>query len=89
MSKGCWASQLRCAAQAAFVLASDICYAKVNLGPPLVLPGTTSVFDSLGIIEALAAYLTSSMKKEHRSGKFGHDPDQYRELTKAPDGFYE
>jgi len=70
------------------LLASDVCYAKANLGPPPVLPGTTSIFDSLGMVHS-ARRLTRTAEETGAEIWFGHDPEQYQQLTKAPDGFYE
>lgn len=70
------------------LLASDVCYAGANLGPPLVLPGTASVFDSLGMVQA-ARRLTRTAEETGAEIWFGHDPDQYSDLVKAPDGVYE
>lgn len=70
------------------LLASDICYAAANLGPPAVLPGTASVFDSVGMVQA-ARRLTRVADEIGAEVWFGHDPDQYADLIKAPEGFYE
>ncbi len=70
------------------LLASDVCYAAANLGPPPVLPGTASVFDSLGMVKA-ARRLTHISQEIGAEVWFGHDPEQYTGLIKAPDGFYE
>jgi glyoxylase-like metal-dependent hydrolase (beta-lactamase superfamily II) len=70
------------------LLASDVCYAAANLGPPPVLLGTASVFDSLGMVQA-AHRLTPVAHEIGAEVWFGHDPDRYTGLTKAPDGYYE
>lgn len=70
------------------LLASDVCYAGVNLGPPPLLPGTASVFDSLGMVQA-ARRLSHTGDELGAEIWFGHDPDQYAGLLKAPDGLYE
>ncbi len=70
------------------LLASDVCYAKSNLGPPPALPGTASVFDSLGMVHA-ARRLIQTAEETGAEIWFGHDADQYPTLIKAPDGFYE
>lgn len=70
------------------LLASDVCYARPNLGPPATLPGTTSVFDSLGMLQS-ARRLSRLADELAADIWFGHDPDQYATLRKAPDGFYE
>ena len=70
------------------MLASDICYARVNLGPPPVLPGTTSAFDTLGMIRS-ARRLSEMEREDGAQIWFGHDPEQYAGMIKAPDGCYE
>ena len=70
------------------LLASDVCYAAANLGPPLLLPGTTSIFDSRGMARA-ARRLSHTADELGAEIWFGHDPDQYSRLLKAPDSFYE
>jgi N-acyl homoserine lactone hydrolase len=70
------------------LLASDVCYAQPNLGPPPILPGTASVYDSVGMVQS-ARRLTRTAEELGAEIWFGHDPEQYRRLRKAPDGFYE
>jgi hypothetical protein len=53
-----------------------------------MLPGTASIFDSLGMVRS--AERLQRIAADHEAEIwFGHDPDQFRDLIKAPDGFYQ
>jgi len=71
----------------ALVLASDACYSAVNLGPPVVLPGSSALIDSRGMLAT--ARRLQRLQQAGAEVWFGHDPEQYSELFKAPDGCYE
>jgi hypothetical protein len=70
------------------ILASDACYAKVNFGPPPVLPGAPALYDSIGMIQT-AERLRELERSSHGAVWFGHDPEQFKTLRKAPDAYYE
>ncbi|HZD65867.1 MAG TPA: N-acyl homoserine lactonase family protein [Acidimicrobiales bacterium] len=68
------------------VLASDACYSSLNLGPPPVLPGTSALYDSRGMVRA-----ARRLAQFHKIGAeiwFGHDAEQYKKLAKAPEAHY-
>jgi N-acyl homoserine lactone hydrolase len=69
------------------VLAGDACYNSVNLGPPTVLPGSNAFVDSQGLMRT-AHRLRRLITEERATVWFGHDPEQYSKLVKAPAGFY-
>jgi N-acyl homoserine lactone hydrolase len=69
------------------VLAGDACYNSVNLGPPTVLPGSNAFVDSQGLMRT-AHRLRRLATEEGATVWFGHDPEQYSKLVKAPAGFY-
>jgi N-acyl homoserine lactone hydrolase len=69
------------------VLAGDACYNSVNLGPPTVLPGSNALSDSQGLMRT-AHRLRRLIAEEGATVWFGHDPEQYSKLVKAPAGFY-
>lgn len=62
-----------------FVLCGDACYLKANLDS-LTLPGVT--FDPEGSLAAL--HLFQKLQSEGARLMYGHDPDVWRELPKAP-----
>ncbi len=70
------------------ILASDACYSQANFGPPPVLPGVGSIYDSLGMLRT-AERLRAYARETRGTIWFGHDPDQFATLRKSPDGYYE
>ena len=68
------------------VLCGDACYSSVNLGPPPVLPGSTALWDSQGLLRV--ARRLERLRSEGAEIWFPHDPDQYATLMKAPEGSY-
>lgn len=69
------------------VLAADACYAKENLGPPPILPGSTLMVDSVGMVRTNAR-LVQMMNEEGAEIWFGHDRNQFAQMVKAPHGYY-
>lgn len=67
------------------LITSDACYGSENFGPPVRLSGVT-VDDELSVksIEAIRKIAEENYAKT----VFGHDPEQFRTLKKAPD-FYD
>jgi N-acyl homoserine lactone hydrolase len=70
------------------LLVSDACYGHANWGPPPVLPGIGSVFDSVGMFRTMTR-LRNLAAATGADVWFGHDPDQFASLRKGPDSYYE
>jgi len=71
----------------AVLLASDACYGSANFGPPTVLPGAPSIYDSVGMLHTIDR-LRMLVRRHKAQLWFGHDPEQFAALRKSPDGYY-
>lgn len=68
------------------LLSSDTVYTAENYGPPVKFPGL--IYDSIGYGKAIEK-VRSIAAEQNASVWFGHDKDQFANLIKSPDGFYE
>lgn len=68
------------------ILASDTVFTRTNYGPPIVFPGLN--YDSLGYVRTIKKIWKLAKEKQAQVW-FGHDIEQFSELRKAPDGFYQ
>ncbi|MGI6125763.1 MAG: AhlS family quorum-quenching N-acyl homoserine lactonase [Planifilum sp.] len=68
------------------ILASDAIYCSENYGPPIRLPGI--IYDSIGYVKAVE-YIKKYAARHHAQVWYGHDPEQFKQLIKSTEGYYE
>lgn len=68
------------------LLVSDACYTAENFGPPARQPGIN--FDTIGFSRTLQRIRALATDTES-SVWFGHDAEQFRDVRKSQDGWYE
>lgn len=69
-----------------FLMVSDALYTKDNAGPPVRLPGI--IYDSVGYVST-AKYILRYAEEHHAQILYGHNKEQFANLKKSTEGYYD